>query len=132
MMVRINNRTFRIYDHPALYDGERLAADAAREPNAIIEGFAAMIYPGVIRLVSVHFHLDVSWTICATRRRNRPDHRKSDESWHALGRDWHCGIQMLQRNLADTILLDQAPVDQWVEQVSAVLNMPAARSTARL
>jgi len=130
LFIQRHGKALRCFDHPALYDGARLAHDAAKHAHAIVEGFAAMHYPAVISITTFHFHLDVPWAVCAARRRDRPDPRPSDASWHAAGMDWHNAIQTLQRQLESAIILPMGTMDEYLFRVMSLITESSVRSTA--
>lgn len=97
----------RHYEDPALYDGDRLAADLVRHgAPAIAEGFCLFQYPAILALPARRFYIDLSFDECLKRRMARRPQRPSDSSFLLIGEQETARWVEPQARIPGVVLLD--------------------------
>lgn len=117
----------RTYEEPALYDGERLAADVRRLGTpAIVEGFCLFQYPGVRGLPGRRFFIDLPFAACLERRLARRPQRPSDSSFKLIGKHATARWVAPQKRMAGVTVLDGAHgVERLIAQVLTLCDRAA-------
>ena len=122
--VETPNGRVRTFERPSLYDGNKLARDAAAiRGGIVIEGFCLFAYPEILALGGSRYYLDAPFSLCRERRAARRPQRYSDRSFAIVGESETLRFVVPQREIPDVHVLNgRLPTAELTRQVLEVVG----------
>ncbi len=119
LFTDFDGQKVRTFEHPKLYDGDRMRRDLAGLPGFIADGFCLLQFPLIRDMTASQYYIDLPFEVSRARREARKPARPSDRSFMRIGRQETERWVLPQRELSGVTVLDgMLPPERLVQAIA--------------